>query len=228
MHSNKFRSELLKIVMIVLLSCAASIGASHAREMDSAADLKEPPAGPDTALRGRWRFGAKECSLEIGPSGVDHRRWSISVCDRTVAELSRGQYVRSVGFDAAQRFCVAHVRFLDSDRVGIWHEALLLIERRADEQVVVARQLEDQTLRLNAPPYYRIMDVGSVADYPLVDLFVGIQGISPQPALVHYMWVRWDLESGNLVGPIASQEAEARLRTARTSNLAYPIGHVTP
>jgi hypothetical protein len=62
---------------------------------------------------------------------------------------------------------------------------------------------------------YRIMKVGSVDDFPLVDLYVGVQNISNYPTPINYQWQRWDLERQEFVGPVETSGAQAREEKVR-------------
>ena len=173
------------------------------------------------ALSGEWPLGREPGSMKIDRSARDTSCWSIAINGREIIELPLGQHAYSVSFDPSLRVAVVQVRFGDS--VGIWPEKVVVVDSRDSEkgQVSASDVLVNSQLRARSP-YYRVEQMGDISSFPIVDLFVGIQGVQPFPALVDYRWVRWNVETDEFVCNVESESAEARLAAAREAELAFP------
>lgn len=204
-------------LVIAFLAVFTAFTGGGAEPADPVAFLVKDDNQPGLSAGSTWHLASgSKVELKSGANGS----LLISAGDGVVMPLEDDCYVESVQMDKMGLVAVAHVNRLDESYGGVFYSRLIVILDRPSEfeECIVKEVLSRSQLKSIDGRSRRVITLGSIDDFPLVDVFMAYDELPTRPTAVLYEWQRWDAMNISFIEGIESKAAEERLKAAKAGS----------
>lgn len=174
--------------------------------------LVAPDSGlPVDALVGRWTMASGD---ELQVSFNKENRCVVLRGDGAESELDQDSYLKSLYLTHDGMAAVAHVETYKRTIGASYYSHLLIIYDKDidndDDSIIDVMRIEE--LRKADKRFRSVIVLGSIENFPLVDLYISSDELLTRPTPVVRSWQEWNLLDDRFVRRLDSEVAEKRLR----------------